>query len=237
MKTIRISLLAAVALLVCSFAWADIASVKKAVKSKFPDADQLEVTKTSYGDLYEVFADGQLFYTDETVSFFMLGNLVDAKSMKNVTEERKQKLTAIKFDSLPLEMAIKSVKGNGKRKLVVFSDPDCPFCKRLEKEMVNVTDVTVYTFLYPIASLHPDAARKSKAIWCAPDRVKAWDDYMQKGQLPSGNGSCTSDPLEEVQALGQKNRVTGTPTLVFADGRVVPGAVPATQLERMLNGQ
>jgi thiol:disulfide interchange protein DsbC len=218
-----------------SGAQADVASVKKAVQAKFPDAGQIEVTKTSYADLYEVFAGGQLFYTDDAVTFFMLGNMVDAKTMKNVTEERKQKLSAIKFDSLPLDLAIKSVRGSGKRKVAVFSDPDCPFCKRLEKELTNVTDVTIYTFLYPIASLHPDAAGKAKAIWCAGDRVKAWDNLMQHGVLPESKNCET--PLEEVQALGQKHRVNGTPTLVFADGRVVPGAIQAAQFEKYLGGQ
>ncbi len=237
MTAFKTSLIALAAVAVSGLAQAgDVASVKKAIKAKFPEADQVEVTKTSYSGFYEVFADGQMFYTDEDVTYFFLGNIVDAKTMKNITEERKQKLSAIKFDTLPLELAIKSVKGNGKRKLAVFSDPDCPFCKKLEKELLSVTDVTVYTFLYPIASLHPDAGRKAKAVWCASDRVKAWDDLMQKGVVPQ-SGNCNDDQLNEVQALGQKHKVNGTPTLVFADGRVVPGAVGAAQMEKYLNGQ
>jgi thiol:disulfide interchange protein DsbC len=226
---------ALIGLLVVSAAQADIASVKKAVQAKFPDAGQVEVNKTPYSGLYEVFGGGQLFYTDEDVSFFVLGNIVDAKTMKNVTEERKQKLSAIKFESLPLELAIKNVKGSGKRKLAVFSDPDCPFCKRLEKDMVNVTDVTIYTFLYPIASLHPDAHAKAKAVWCASDRVKAWDNLMQRGVAPESK-ECDA-PLDQLQALGQKHGVSGTPTLVFADGRVVPGAIQAQQMEKYLDAK
>ena len=217
------------------FAQADIASIKKAIAEKFPDAGgNIEVSKTSFG-WYEVYAGGRLFYTDEDVTYFFLGNIVDAKSMSNITQQRLQKLTAIKFDSLPLDLAIKTVKGNGKRKVAVFSDPDCPYCKRLEKDLVKVTDVTIYTFLYPIASLHPDAARKSKLIWCAPNRQKAWDDYMLRGEL-AGEKTCDT-PIEEIQAVGQKHKMNGTPTLVFADGRVVPGAIPASDMETYLSGK
>ena len=182
-----------------------------------------------------MFAGGRLFYTDENVTYFFLGNIVDAKSMSNITAQRLQKLTAIKFESLPLDYAIKTVKGNGKRKVAVFSDPDCPYCKRLEKDLVNVTDVTIYTFLYPIASLHPDAERKSKAIWCSSNRQKAWDDFMLRGVAPADKKCDT--PLDEIQAVGQKYKMNGTPTLVFADGRVVPGAIPVSDMETYLNGK
>ena len=217
------------------YAQTDIATVKKAIAEKFPEAgSNIEVTKTTFG-WYEVYAGGRLFYTDEDVNYFFLGNIVEAKSMSNITAQRLQKLSAIKFESLPLDFAIKTVKGNGKRKVAVFSDPDCPYCKRLEKDLVNVTDVTIYTFLYPIPSLHPDAARKSKAIWCAPNRQKAWDDYMLRGVL-AAEKSCDS-PIDEIQAVGQKYKMNGTPTLVFADGRVVPGAIPTSDMETYLNGK
>ena len=217
------------------YAQTDIATVKKAIAEKFPEAgSNIEVTKTTFG-WYEVYAGGRLFYTDEDVNYFFLGNIVEAKSMSNITAQRLQKLSAIKFESLPLDFAIKTVKGNGKRKVAVFSDPDCPYCKRLEKDIANVTDVTIYTFLYPIPSLHPDAARKSKAIWCAPNRQKAWDDYMLRGVLATEK-SCDS-PIDEIQAVGQKYKMNGTPTLVFADGRVVPGAIPTSDMETYLNGK
>ncbi len=217
------------------FAQNDVASIKKAIAEKFPEAGgNIEVTKTTFG-WYEVFAGGRLFYTDENVTYFFLGNIVDAKSMSNITAQRLQKLTAIKFESLPLDYAIKTVKGNGKRKVAVFSDPDCPYCKRLEKDLVNVTDVTIYTFLYPIASLHPDAERKSKAIWCSSNRQKAWDDFMLRGVAPADKKCDT--PLDEIQAVGQKYKMNGTPTLVFADGRVVPGAIPVSDMETYLNGK
>ncbi|MDQ3259959.1 MAG: DsbC family protein [Pseudomonadota bacterium] len=218
-----------------SIAQTDMASIKKAIAEKFPEAGgNIEVAKTAFG-WYEVFAGGRLFYTDENVSYFFLGNVVEAKSMSNITAQRLQKLTAIKFESLPLDYAIKTVKGNGKRKVAVFSDPDCPYCKRLEKDLVNVTDVTIYTFLYPIASLHPDAERKSKAVWCSSNRQKAWDDLMLRGVAPAAKNCDT--PIEEIQALGQKHKMNGTPTLVFADGRVVPGAIPTSDMESYLNGK
>ena len=235
MKFVR--LIPALILLLVSacYAQTDIATVKKAIAEKFPEAGgNIEVTKTTFG-WYEVYAGGRLFYTDEDVNYFFLGNIVEAKSMSNITAQRLQKLSAIKFESLPLDFAIKTVKGNGKRKVAVFSDPDCPYCKRLEKDLVNVTDVTIYTFLYPIPSLHPDAARKSKAIWCAPNRQKAWDDYMLRGVL-AAEKSCDS-PIDEIQAVGQKYKMNGTPTLVFADGRVVPGAIPTSDMETYLNGK
>lgn len=235
MKFVR--LIPALILLLVSacYAQSDIAAVKKAIAEKFPEAgSNIEVTKTTFG-WYEVYAGGRLFYTDEDVNYFFLGNIVEAKSMSNITAQRLQKLSAIKFESLPLDFAIKTVKGNGKRKVAVFSDPDCPYCKRLEKDLANVTDVTIYTFLYPIPSLHPDAARKSKAIWCAPNRQKAWDDYMLRGVL-AADKSCDS-PIDEIQAVGQKYKMNGTPTLVFADGRVVPGAISTSDMETYLNGK
>ncbi len=235
MKFVRLVPALFLFLVAACYAQGDIAAVKKAIAEKFPEAGgNIEVTKTTFG-WYEVYAGGRLFYTDEDVNYFFLGNIVEAKSMSNITAQRLQKLSAIKFESLPLDFAIKTVKGSGKRKVAVFSDPDCPYCKRLEKDLANVTDVTIYTFLYPIASLHPDAARKSKAIWCAPNRQKAWDDYMLRGVL-AADKSCDT-PIDEIQAVGQKYKMNGTPTLVFADGRVVPGAIPTTDMETYLNGK
>jgi thiol:disulfide interchange protein DsbC len=220
--------------LVAGFARADVAEVKKAILERFqkltPDA--VTVTKTQHLGLYEVYtSDKQLFYTDENVSYVFFGELIEAKSMKNLTEERMRVLTAIKFDSLPLDLALKTVKGNGKRRFAVFSDPDCPYCRRLEKELANVNDVTIYTFLYPIASLHPAAPERSRGIWCSADRVKAWDDYMLRNTAPDAKG-CDVTGLDTVQKVGEKHKINGTPTLIFADGRVVPGALSADQLEK-----
>ena len=214
---------------------ADEASVKKAVQAKFPQSSVESVTKTPYFGLYEVYIDKDIFYTDEKLSYIILGNIFDGKTMQNLSAERKRKLSAIKFDTLPLDLAIKIVKGNGKRKVAIFSDPDCPFCQRLERDMLNVTDVTIYTFLYPIESLHPGATEKAKAIWCSSDRVKAWNDLMLNRAGPEVNASC-DNPVDKIIDFGQSKGIRGTPTLIFADGRVIPGAIPPAQLEQILNG-
>lgn len=214
---------------------ADEASLKKAIEAAYPKFKVDSVTKTPYPGLYEVFMGGQIVYTDDKLSFLIAeGRLVDPKTKKDITGERLEELTKIDFNSLPLNQAIKVVKGNGSRKLVVFSDVDCPFCKRLEQnELANIDDVTVYTFLYPIESLHPDAANKSKSIWCAPNRVKAWNDWIFNNQLPTSAAKCDV-PLERVGELARKVGVTSTPTLFFADGKRMLGAQPYKEIERYL---
>jgi thiol:disulfide interchange protein DsbC len=209
---------------------ADAARVKKLLEEKFEGVTIGSVAKSPYFGLYEVLFDDQIVYTDAKANHVIVGSIYDANTKKNLTEARKRQLARVPFESLPLELAMKKVKGNGARKLVVFSDADCPFCARLEKELQNVDNVTIYTFLYPIDQLHPDAARKSRIIWCAPDRMKAWDDFFATGALPANDGTCDT-PLAATQALGQKLRVNATPTLVFADGSIVPGALPAARLE------
>lgn len=222
-------------MLLAQAAIADEAAVKERVQASFPGTEIQSITKTPYAGLYEVVMGEKVFYADENADHFFIGNIFDTKTQRNLTEERVQKLTAVKFDSLPLDAAIKIVKGNGKRKVAVFSDPDCPYCKKLEQDMSKVTDVTIYVLLYPIAELHPEAASKSKAIWCAPDKAKAWSDWMLKGSLPKNKASCDT-PLAKLGELGKKLRVFGTPTLIFADGRRVPGAIPAAEIEKLLNG-
>ncbi len=217
-------------------ATADEASVKKAIESAYPKFKVESVTKTGYAGLYEVFMGGQIIYTDEKTSFLIAeGRLVDVKTKKDVTGERLEELTKVDFSSLPLEQAIKVVKGNGSRKLVVFSDVDCPYCKRLEQnELTNISDVTIYTFLYPMEGLHPDAANKSRSIWCAPNRVKAWQDWIFNNQLPKATGNCDV-PLEKVGELARKVGVTSTPTMFFADGKRMLGAQPHKEIERALS--
>jgi len=222
----------ALGLLMLQTAHADEAAVRQQVKAAF-NTEAQSVTKTPYAGLYEVVLGDRLFYADEKGEHFFMGSIFNTKTQQNLTEERMQKLTGVKFDSLPLDSAIKIVKGNGKRKLAVFSDADCPYCKKLEQELAKVADVTIYILLYPIDSLHPQAGEKSKAIWCAPDKVKAWNDWMLKNTLPKNKGNC-DNPVAKLVELGQKLRVNGTPTLIFADGRRVPGAIPAAQIENLL---
>ncbi len=218
-----------------SLALADEMSVKKAVEAAYPKFKVESVSKTPYAGLYEVFMGGQIIYTDEKMTFLIAeGRLVDPKTKKDITGERMEELTKIDFNSLPLEQAIKVVKGNGSRKLVVFSDVDCPYCKRLEQnELTNITDVTIYTFLYPIEQLHPDAASKSKLIWCANNRVKAWEDWIFNNQLPKSAGTCEV-PLEKIGQLAKKIGVTSTPTLIFSDGKRMLGAQPYKEIERAM---
>jgi thiol:disulfide interchange protein DsbC len=231
-KIVSLALMAAFSTL----AMADEASVKKAVEAAYPKFKVDKVTKTPYAGLYEVFMGGQIIYADEKLTFLIAeGRLVDPKTKKDITGERLDELTKIDFSSLPLEQAIKVVKGNGSRKLVVFSDVDCPYCKRLERnELANITDVTIYTFLYPIEQLHPDAANKSKLIWCANNRVKAWEDWILRDQLPNAAGNCDV-PLEKVGQLARKIGVVSTPTMIFADGKRMLGAQPYKEIERMLS--
>jgi thiol:disulfide interchange protein DsbC len=211
----------------------EAAKVKKLLEEKFEGATIGSVTKSPYFGLYEVQFDDQIVYTDAKASHVIVGSIYDANTKKNLTEARKRELARISFDSLPLDLAFKRVKGNGTRKLAIFSDADCPFCKRLEQELKSVDDVTIYTFLFPIDQLHPDAARKSRVIWCSADRVKAWDEFFGSGTLPSNSGDC-DNPVAATVALGQKLRINATPTLVFADGSIVPGALPAARMEAEL---
>jgi thiol:disulfide interchange protein DsbC len=207
---------------------ADEAAIRKAIQESHPKVKVESVSKTPINGLYEVVLDSEVVYTDENFSYFLVGgHMFEQKSRKDLTGERL-------FNSLPFDQAIKVVRGNGSRKLVVFSDPDCPFCKKLEKEgLLNLTDVTIYTFLFPLDSLHPEAAGKAKSIWCAPDRAKAWRDWIFNGQLPKGAASCDT-PLEKTAALGRKFDVTSTPTLLFPDGKQIKGAYPAKDIEKAL---
>ena len=213
---------------------ADEASVKKAIEAKLGTKIS-SIVKSPYLGLYEVYADGQIIYTDEKISAIFAGTLIDGKTMKNVTAERMQKLAAINFADLPLELAIKQVRGDGSRVFASFEDPNCGYCKRLAREVAKLNNVTMYTFLYPILS--PDSLEKSNQIWCASDRAKAWNDWMQDGKPLSGRGDCDTSAVKKTVELGHKLAITGTPTLFFADGERVPGAVPIAQIEKKLEGK
>jgi thiol:disulfide interchange protein DsbC len=224
------------ALFVTQTAFAGEAEIKKGVEAwlgaNAPKVDN--VRKLDGIGLYEVQLDGDLIYTDEKVSFVVLGDIVDTKTRKNITEERKQKLSQIKFSDLPLDLAVKQVKGNGKRVLATFEDPNCGYCKKLAKELNGVTDVTIYTFIYPI---FPNSGDISKAIWCAPDRAKSWNDYLLNGTAPAAaaTAKCDTSGIEKITALGQKLNIRGTPALFFADGSRLPGYLPAAPLEKALD--
>jgi thiol:disulfide interchange protein DsbC len=218
-----------------TMAIADEAGVKKLIEAAYPKYKVESVTKTPYAGLYEVFMGGQIIYADDKLTFLIAeGKVVDPKTKKDITGERLEELTKIDFNALPLNQAIKVVKGNGSRKLVVFSDVDCPYCKRLEQnELSNINNVTIYTFLYPIEQLHPDAAAKSKAIWCAKDREKAWKEWIVDDKLPTTVGNCKV-PLDTIGKLAVESGVTSTPTMFFADGRRMLGSQPSADIEKAL---
>jgi thiol:disulfide interchange protein DsbC len=219
--------------LLSASAFADEASIKKGIEEFFgPGATVQAVRKAGALGLYEVQIGSDIVYTDEKVSYVVLGNIIDVKAKKDLTEERKNKLSSIKFADLPLDLAVKQVKGNGKRVIATFEDPNCGYCKKLAKELQGVTDITIYTFLMPILS--PNSQEKSKGIWCADDKAKAWNDWMVGGVEPAA-GKCDAAAVGKSLALGQKLGIRGTPTIFFANGERVPGYMPAAQLEQRLN--
>ncbi len=235
--TLSRRLLAAAAVLTLSFglaAHADEGDIRRVFKEKFPSLPKIdEVKATPYPGLFEVRMGTDLVYTDAKGTYILEGTLIDTATQRNLTEERMDKLTSINFSELPLKDAIVWKNGNGKRRIAVFSDPNCGYCKKLERDLVNVKDVTVYTFLVPI--LGGDSPEKSRAVWCAKDNTAAWRGWMVKGTPPARvMGSCDTAALERNVALAQKHRVTGTPAIVFEDGSRVPGALSPEALEKKL---
>ena len=213
----------------------DTAKLRQTIEKNLPGVKIGAIKKLPYKAMYQVVGNGiNVFYTDASGNVGFFGKLIDLKHKKNLTDEEAQKIRVVDFASLPLKDAFVRVKGNGKRKLAIFSDPDCPFCQRLEQELQHVDNVTIYTFLYPL-SIHPDSHRKAGQIWCAKDRAKAWDDWMlERKALPSGEAKCKT-PIKEIAALAQKLWITGTPGLIFENGKLVPGVPQQNQLKVMLD--
>ena len=191
------------------------------------------VTKTPYADLYEVRVNGDIFYTDENARYMFVGKVVDLLSLKDLTRERTDEIAGIRFSDLPLDAAIKTVKGNGKRVMAVFEDPNCPYCKKLHETLAQVDNVTIYTFLLNILS--EESAEKSKNIWCAADRAAAWHNWIVDGKpAPAAPKGCAT-PNDKVLALGKSLHVVGTPTIYFADGSRSGAAYTAASLDAKLN--
>jgi thiol:disulfide interchange protein DsbC len=206
------------------------ATIKKVLEPRLGDGAKIEaVTKTPYSGLYEVQIDGDVIYTDAKAQYLFIGRVVDSQTYRDFTKEKIQSINKVKFSDLPLDLAIKTVKGNGKRVIAVFEDPNCGYCKKFQKTLQEVDNVTVYTFQYNI--LAEDSITKSRNIWCAPNPGKAWSDWMLNGKdAPAAAATCNA-PHQQVLALGQKLKVTGTPTIFFADGSRIPGAIDAKGLE------
>ena len=225
--------LAALALSVACMA--QEAAIRKNIAQRFPELKAIdEVTKSAMPGLYEIRINGtEVYYTDAQGDYLVVGNLYDTKQHRNLTEERVDKLTAIKFDNLPFKDAFTIVRGTGERKLAVFEDPNCGYCKRFERELQTINNVTVYMFLYPI--LGPDSVEKSKSIWCAKDRAQTWQDWMvRETAIPSSVQMCDTNAVKRNVELGRLHKLNGTPTLIFVDGSRVPGAIDAKQIEKHL---
>lgn len=207
--------------------------VRKGVMSILGESGSVvSIRKLAYGKFYEVqVSNGELLYVDESGGYLFLGQLVDLKTRKNVTAERQQELSKINFADLPLNQAIKQVRGNGKRILATFEDPNCIYCKKLAKELQGLKDATIYTFLVPILSADSDA--KARSIWCASDRAKAWTDWMLDGKAPV-SASC-DNPIAKNAEIAQKYRISGTPTLFVSDGTRLPGYVALADLEAAIS--
>jgi thiol:disulfide interchange protein DsbC len=206
------------------------AQLRKALAERLGDVKIDSIKKTPYADLYEIRVGGDIRYTDKTGSYLVVGHIFDLKTSQDLTQARIDDINKINFDELPKELALKTVKGNGKRVMAIFEDPNCGYCKRFRQTtLANVDNVTVYTFLFNILS--PDSFTKSQNIWCAADRNKAWDDWMLHGKLaPTAPNGCSS-PNDKVLALGQKLNINGTPAIFFADGSRIAGAVDQRTLE------
>ncbi len=215
-------------------AQAQEAVIRKNIAERIPDFPKIdEVQKTPMPGLYEVRVGVDVYYTDEQGNYLIEGHVIDTRTRTNLTQARIDKLTAIDFKTLPLKDAIVWKQGTGARKLVVFADPNCGYCKRFERDLNQVKDVTVYTFLYPI--LGGDSPEKSKNIWCAKDKTQVWRDWMLEGTTPPRTmGQCDVSALQRNADLGRKHKINGTPAVVFEDGKRVPGAMSLDQIEKQL---
>ena len=231
LQTLLLALLTTLAL----GALAQEATIRKNIATRLPQLKAIdEVRKTDLPGIFELRVNGtEIYYTDAQANYLIDGNLIDTRNRRNLTEERVEKLTAIQFDTLPTKDAFTIVRGTGERKMAVFEDPNCGYCKRFERDLQKVDNVTVYLFLYPI--LGADSTEKSKAIWCAKDRVLAWQDWMLRDQAaPAAAAMCDTSALARNVDVGRKHKITGTPTLLFTNGARAPGAVDNKKIEQML---
>ncbi len=209
------------------------AQIVEKFKAMYPKTTFKDIRKSQVAGLYEVVMGDNIAYTDESGRYFIFGHLFDMKEQVDITAQRKLDTKKAEFPAQHLANAIKTVKGDGSRVFAVFSDPDCPYCKQLEGELARLDNVTIYTFLYPLESLHPEAKTKAVSVWCAPNRNKAWSELMLAGKKPK-LAAC-NNPVNDNLELGSRLGVVGTPTLIAADGRVLPGSAPAEKIDQWLN--
>ena len=232
----RATALAAGLLLACAGAFAQDAAIRKAIAERLPKLPPIdEVTKSPVPGLWEVRYGGtEILYSDDKGDYIIAnGSLIDTKTRTDLTEARVEKLLAISFDKLPLKDAIVIKQGNGSRKMAVFGDPNCGYCKRFERDLAAIKDVTIYTFLIPI--LGPDSSTKSRDVWCSKEAAKSWRAWMIDGAVPpKPTGNCDSAAIDRNLAFARAHRINGTPAVIFEDGTRKPGAIPLATVESLL---
>jgi thiol:disulfide interchange protein DsbC len=213
----------------------DIAAIKETLSKSYPEVHVVDVKASPIPGLYQVFSPDAVVYVDRTAHYLIGGPLLDTRTKADLSQDALDARGAIQFSQLPLDKAIKTVRGDGSRIIAVFADPDCPFCHNLEKELAGLTDVTIYTFLYPLVSLHPQAQAKAHAIWCAPDRGAAWHDWMILDQPAASPAvACTVDPIADLLELGKTLKIDSTPVVFLENGRRVGGTRPSAQLNALM---
>jgi thiol:disulfide interchange protein DsbC len=218
---------------------AEISSkVRAALKERVPQLTVLDVRGSEIPGLYEVMAPDGVTYTDITANYVLMGPLIDTRSHRNVSQDRWTTFNRVDYASLPFNLAIKSVRGKGTRQMAVFADPKCPFCQQLEERIDKMDDITVYTFLYPLEEVHPGATTQAHQIWCSSDREATWNNWMRKHETPAPAAEgCTTDPVKDLAALGNRLHIITTPTIIFPSGERSPGLPPPQQLDRLLATQ
>ena len=227
-------------LLCCAFSAtaADEASIRKTIEAKLGGAKVEGISTTPLPGVYEVrfrSSDGvQIIYTNADATHIIIGRIVDAKTDRDLTEERMRKLATINMDTLPYDLAVKVQRGNGKRVMAMFSDPYCPACKQFEKTLAQVDDITIYVFMFPV--IRPELADQSRAVWCSPDRAKAWLDVALRGKPPTAKSSC-ANPVEKNLELGRSLGVNSTPTLILTNGERITGGLSRADLADVLDGK
>jgi len=229
--------IAAALLAFAAGAHAGEAAVRQMFAAKLGAGNEIgEIRRLPFAGLYEVTirsADGpHIYYADGDASFIIAGQIIETKSARNLTEERLRKLSAIEWGSLPFGAAVTAVRGSGRRKIAVFSDPNCPYCKRFEETLAQIDDVTVHIFLYPV--IKPESVPLAKAVWCSKDRTKAWHDLMLRAIVPSASPDCDT-PVEKLVALGHRLGATSTPTWFLQNGERYSGAMRLQPLRRLLD--
>ena len=208
-------------------------AIRSTLHERVPDLQVAGIHKSPIPGMYELETGSELLYTNDTGSLIFAGRIIDTKTRADLTSDRWDQLNAVDFASLPLDEAIKTVRGDGSRKVAVFADPLCPYCRQLEQEMQGINNVTIYTFLFPLESIHPGASDKALHIWCSKDPVSAWSKWMLQKTEP-GNASCAGAPIDKLQTLGRKIHIDSTPTMFLVDGKRVRGAIKHNEIEQLL---